>query len=187
LIEVLYETNLTPRDDAEIAALLENCFPTEYDGRSFFQQRPQLRVVWRAPEIVAHVAVFFRAIRLDDTLADIVGIGDVATLENHREQGLATVLLNHALAQAPAAPFAILIGRRSLYDRAGFRRAANPMVHVDLTAAWQRDAAADQGQIFGFVGIKPTRITYFSGASHPKPGAVEQWLEKVARQGARGI
>jgi NAD(P)H dehydrogenase (quinone) len=44
-----------------------------------------------------------------------------------------------------------------------------------------------KGQIFGFVGIRPTRITYFSGASHPKPGAVEQWLVKVARQGARGI
>ena len=34
-------------------------------------------------------------------------------------------------------------------------------------------------QIMGFVGIKPARITYFSGASHPKPGLVDRWMEKV--------
>lgn len=34
-------------------------------------------------------------------------------------------------------------------------------------------------QILGFVGIKPARITHFSGASHPKPGVVERWMDKV--------
>lgn len=34
-------------------------------------------------------------------------------------------------------------------------------------------------QILGFIGIKPARITLFSGASHPKPGAVERWLREV--------
>jgi len=38
-------------------------------------------------------------------------------------------------------------------------------------------------QILGFVGIKPARITHFSGASHPKPGAVEQWITKVKEFG----
>lgn len=41
------------------------------------------------------------------------------------------------------------------------------------------------GQIFGFVGIKPTRFTYFSGASHPKPGQVEGWVEKIRAIGAQ--
>lgn len=40
------------------------------------------------------------------------------------------------------------------------------------------------GQILGFVGIKPLRITQFSGASHPKAGAVQKWLRSVARIGA---
>ncbi len=39
-------------------------------------------------------------------------------------------------------------------------------------------------QILGFVGIKPARITHFSGASHPKPGAVERWKAEVERYGA---
>lgn len=34
-------------------------------------------------------------------------------------------------------------------------------------------------QIFEFVGIKPARITHFSGASHPKESQVEAWLTKV--------
>ncbi|WP_415922477.1 NAD(P)H-dependent oxidoreductase [Tateyamaria sp. SN6-1] len=41
------------------------------------------------------------------------------------------------------------------------------------------------GQVFGFVGIKPTRFTYFSGASHPKPGLVERWTREVQKIGAQ--
>ncbi len=34
-------------------------------------------------------------------------------------------------------------------------------------------------QIFGFVGIKPARLTHFSCASQPKPGAVARWVDRV--------
>ena len=34
-------------------------------------------------------------------------------------------------------------------------------------------------QILGFVGIKPTRFTHFTGASHPEPTAVENWVATV--------
>ncbi|MFK7944457.1 MAG: NAD(P)H-dependent oxidoreductase [Paracoccaceae bacterium] len=39
-------------------------------------------------------------------------------------------------------------------------------------------------QILGFVGIKPARVTHFSGASHPKPGLVERWQNRVRDFGA---
>lgn len=39
-------------------------------------------------------------------------------------------------------------------------------------------------QILGFVGIKPAKITYFAGASHPKPGLVERWIAEVQKCGA---
>lgn len=39
-------------------------------------------------------------------------------------------------------------------------------------------------QILGFVGIKPARITQFTGASHPKPGKVEKWISAVEKYGA---
>lgn len=38
-------------------------------------------------------------------------------------------------------------------------------------------------QILGFIGIKPAKITYFAGASHPKEGLVERWMDQVARIG----
>lgn len=42
-----------------------------------------------------------------------------------------------------------------------------------------------RGQILGFVGIKPARVSYFSGASHPKTGQVQRWLDRVAGLGAK--
>ncbi|MGC1495515.1 MAG: NAD(P)H-dependent oxidoreductase [Sulfitobacter sp.] len=42
-----------------------------------------------------------------------------------------------------------------------------------------------QGQILGFVGIKPTRFTYLAGASHPKPGQIEKWHDKVTTLGTK--
>lgn len=39
-------------------------------------------------------------------------------------------------------------------------------------------------QILEFVAIKPARIAHFSGASHPKPDAMERWISKVQKIGA---
>lgn len=41
-------------------------------------------------------------------------------------------------------------------------------------------------QIFGFVGIRPTRFTHFSGASHPKTGQVDTWLKRTSTLGSAG-
>ncbi|SNZ19497.1 NAD(P)H-dependent oxidoreductase [Cohaesibacter gelatinilyticus] len=42
-----------------------------------------------------------------------------------------------------------------------------------------------RGQILGFVGFKPTRITHFSGASHPEPATVEVWSKKISELGTQ--
>lgn len=42
-----------------------------------------------------------------------------------------------------------------------------------------------RGQILAFVGIKPAKVSYFAGASHPKAGQVQGWLETIAGLGAR--
>lgn len=36
-------------------------------------------------------------------------------------------------------------------------------------------------QILGFVGIKPSHLTWFSGASHPSSERVQQWIKKSTR------
>ena len=40
-------------------------------------------------------------------------------------------------------------------------------------------------QIFGFVGIRLSKIVHFSGASEPKPGMVDTWIAKVRLDGAQ--
>lgn len=41
-----------------------------------------------------------------------------------------------------------------------------------------------RGQVLGFVGFKPTRFTWFSGASYPKQVSVQKWITRVTRLGA---
>jgi len=38
-------------------------------------------------------------------------------------------------------------------------------------------------QLFGFVGIRPTRISHLNAASHPTPEKVSQWRRTAARLG----
>ncbi|MEM9782020.1 MAG: NAD(P)H-dependent oxidoreductase [Pseudomonadota bacterium] len=40
-----------------------------------------------------------------------------------------------------------------------------------------------RGQILGFVGFKPVRITFFAPASDPKPGAVDRLLAEMEQLG----
>ncbi|ODM45952.1 hypothetical protein A9320_07995 [Ruegeria sp. PBVC088] len=148
VIEVTAEHALTGEDEAQIAALLRASFPTDFGGRSFFQQRPHLRVVWRDGMILGHVALFYRAIRVDGQLIDVIGLGDVATAPEARGRGIATSLLDRVLAigKDSNAQFALLFGERRLYDRAGFRLAANTYIRIDMTGARTGDVARVQSR-----------------------------------------
>ncbi|WP_323767681.1 GNAT family N-acetyltransferase [Antarctobacter sp.] len=137
MIEEISEQCLTVEDEAEISALLEVCFPTDYGGRSFFKQRPHLRVIWREARIVGHVALFYRAVRLGDALVDVIGVGDVATLPEARGKGIGTQLIDRSAqtGRNSQAEFLLLFGARGLYDRAGFRPVTNPYRHVQMEGA----------------------------------------------------
>jgi putative NADPH-quinone reductase len=43
-----------------------------------------------------------------------------------------------------------------------------------------------KGQILGFCGFKPVKITFFAPASHPKPGAVDKLLAQMDALGRDG-
>ncbi len=131
------EMSLTPAHEAEIAALLARCFTTDFGGRSYFQQRHHLRIVARAPELVGHVALLYRAVRLGDALITIAGLAEVATDPAHRGKGIAATLLQAAIAEAKAsqAQFLVLFGTADLYAKAGFASQPNPMTWIDLTDA----------------------------------------------------
>lgn len=136
--ETIPEHLLTNADDVAIAGLLARCFKTDFGGRSFFQTRHSWRHLIRNDgQIVAHLAVQLRAVRLGEDLLTIAGIADVATDPDHRGLGHAATLLQAAIATArqSQASHVLLFGTAKLYPAAGFRPIRNPLTYIDLTGA----------------------------------------------------
>jgi predicted N-acetyltransferase YhbS len=136
-IDLIPELSLTSAHEAEIAALLARCFDTDFGGRSFYQQRHHLRILARDTDLIGHIALMLRAVRIGDELTDIAGLAEVATDPAHRGQGIAATLLQAAIAQAMASPaqFLLLFGTAQLYASAGFVAVRNPMRWIDLSGA----------------------------------------------------
>ena len=152
--EIIPEHLLTNADDAAIAGLLARCFTTDFGGRSFFQTRHSWRHLFRdRGQVIAHLAVQLRAVRLGEYLLTIAGIADVATAPNHRGQGHAATLLQAAITTARQSPAGqvLLFGTAKLYPAAGFRPIKNPLTYIDLTDArsgrLHRDRPEDHLQV----------------------------------------
>jgi predicted N-acetyltransferase YhbS len=138
-IETIPEMVLSAADDRQIAALLGICFPTDFGGRSYYMQRPHHRVVWREDgQIIGHMALFFRSIRIGEELVDIVGLGDVAAHPDARGRGVGGRLLGRAIELSKASPARhfLLFGTRSLYNALGFRTVKNTYRFVDMTGSF---------------------------------------------------
>lgn len=144
-IERIEELRLTAADDAGIAALLAASFGTEFGGRSYFMQRQHARLVARDPEIVGHVGLTFRAIRLGERLVPILGLADVATSAERRGQGIARMLVDATIAEGQSSPaeYIVLFGTAHLYAAAGFRAQPNRLRFVDMTDARTGKIAED--------------------------------------------
>jgi predicted N-acetyltransferase YhbS len=140
-IERIPEWMLTEADDRQIADLLARCFSTDFGGRSYFDNRQHLRLVYRQDRIVGHMALQFRAMRLGERSVTIAGLADVATDPEFRGQGIAGRLLQAALAEANAslAEFFLLFGTAKLYQAAGFGQVRNPTVWVDMRGSITRE------------------------------------------------
>ncbi|RYH01590.1 GNAT family N-acetyltransferase [Salipiger sp. IMCC34102] len=138
-IETIPEWALSVEDDAGIADLLDRAFGPDFGGRSFYKQRHHCRVLCRGEKgrVVGHIAVLMRDIRLGDRLVPITGLAEVATDPDRRGQGLATALLQEAIAtsRASLADFIVLFGDRPIYAGHGFVRANNTLTYTVLDDA----------------------------------------------------
>lgn len=136
-IERIEEMRLTREDEADIASLLDRAFGEGFNGRSFHMQRHHVRLVARDPEIVGHMALCLRAVRLGERLVDIVGLAEVASAPERRGEGIASRLMEAALAEARAteAEFFVLFGERPMYAGNGFEAFDNPLRWVELDHA----------------------------------------------------
>ena len=112
--EAIPEIELGPADEAMIADLLMRAFGPDFDGRSYYKQRPHLRLVIRDEgRIVGHMALVMRDIRLGERLCPIAGLAEVATDPERRGAGIASALLPEAIRRSTVEP-ARVIGRPEL-------------------------------------------------------------------------
>jgi predicted N-acetyltransferase YhbS len=135
--ERLEEVRLSAPDEAEIADLLSRCFDTDFGGRTAFRQRHHLRFIVRDQAIVGHLACTFRDIRQGSRLIPVIGLAEVATDPNHRGKGIASALLDAAIAEGRLGParFALLFGDAPIYARSGFQPVRNMMRYVEMDGA----------------------------------------------------
>lgn len=124
-IDAIAEIDLTQDDEARIGALLERSFGVDagYQGRSYHKQRHHLRLLAQDDgSLVGHLALCFRVIAMGGRPTPIIGVAEVATDPDHQGGGIATALLQAAIARARAtqAAFILLFGNRPIYERMGF-------------------------------------------------------------------
>lgn len=137
-IERIEEMRLTRADDVAIGRLLDAAFNTEFNGRSFYQNRHHTRLLVRqGGDVIGHMAVSVRAIRMGDTLCHAAGLAEVATHPDHRGEGIATALMHAAIGEARAsvADFFVLFGDQPLYAASGFVPFDNVVARQDMTDA----------------------------------------------------
>lgn len=130
---------LSPADEAQIAALLELAFDDGgFDGRSYYQQRHHVRLVARSPgQIVGHMALSIRDIRLGADLVTVIGLADVATHPYRRGEGIASALLHACIVEArqTTAAFFMLFGDAEIYAGNGFVPVGNSIRYISLLGA----------------------------------------------------
>ena len=159
-IQRIPEWQLTPALETEIATLLTLAFGEAFGGRSYYQQRHHIRFIARENgTLLGHMALCFRDVRLGDDLIPICGLAEVATAPDARGKGIATALLEDAIAASRTTPatFLVLFGSRPIYAGHGFQKHRNRVTYLDLENACtgQVEAKPDDGLMVLALSEKP--------------------------------
>lgn len=135
MIDSIAEWVLTPPDETQIAKLITLCFGDDFDNRSYYRQRPHLRLIYRQDgRIIGHIALLLRAVRLGAQMTDTIGLAEVCTHPDHRGTGIASHLLKAAISHARASQvtYLTLFGTAPLYAGHGFVRHSNLLTFVAM-------------------------------------------------------
>ncbi|BBM85525.1 GNAT family N-acetyltransferase [Candidatus Uabimicrobium amorphum] len=130
------EDQLTLDENAQIATLLDECFPDTFSGRTYFKQLPTFRfVAVQQNKIVGHVGVVYRMIRLGQKPQRIFGVVDLCVANSHRRHALGQKLMEAitCAAQKAHTDFVVLFADdHRLYKRLGFSLQANPCTYMAI-------------------------------------------------------
>lgn len=134
-IQRIEEARLTAEEEAEISVLLNSAFDTDFGVYSYYHQRHHVRLTARdGGQLVGHMALGLRCVRLGNEIVDIAALGEVATHPDWQGRGVASRLMTATLAEAEAMPaeFVVLFGDEKLYFGTGFEPKTNQMTWLDL-------------------------------------------------------
>lgn len=138
---IVDEQAMTPDLDARIRAGLCICFPKDRDtfsqSRAWHGSNPAFcAVVEEAGEVIAHVGVVDRTVRIADSPVRVAGVMNVFVLPSRRGLRLSDLATAAAMAEAAKRGFDLgllfctqpLVG---VYSRMGWILADNPVVRVE--------------------------------------------------------
>ena len=111
-----------PVRNAAVAGLLDTCFDSGHGGRTFHKQIPHGRLlVWSGSDLMGHVGMDYRVVRVGDATLPILGIVDLCVAPSARRQGIGATLLQRAEERARGQSFALAMADdHRLYLRTGY-------------------------------------------------------------------
>ena len=171
-VERIEEMRLTQVDEEQIGALLDRAFGADYEGRSYYQQRHHVRLIMRAgTEILGHIALSLRAIRMDEQIVQVAGLAEVGTDPHYRGKGIATKLMAAAIqeARASVASFVVLFGDQPLYAGSGFMTKRNILrftPFIDVRTVSIKEVAKEGLMIWSCRGLVPVSFALIDLAGH---------------------
>lgn len=138
---IVDERDMVPELDARIRDGLCVCFPNDREAfsqtRSWHGSHPAFSAILEeAGNVVAHVGVVDRTIRIDGSPVRAAGVMNVFVLPSHRGRGLSDVVMSAAMAEAARRGFdlGLLFCTRPLvaiYARMGWILIDNPIVRIE--------------------------------------------------------
>lgn len=137
-IDRIFEPDLSSANETAIAALLDAAFGGGYEGRSFYQQRPSVRfLLGDGKDIIGHIAICYRSVRLGERLLTVGGLIDVAVQPSRQGQGHAKQLLTdvEAWARNTKADALVLFGDHPVYAAMGYQSKSNVQRYTQLVGA----------------------------------------------------
>ena len=125
-IVTLTEHEISGDLQSQLAALLEECFPNWFAGRTYVKQLPHLRILaMDAGIVVGQVSIDGRIINVGGKVLSIFGVLDVAVSSDRQGNGIASTLLAEVerLARTGNREFLVVMAdRQNVYLKNGYSR-----------------------------------------------------------------
>ncbi len=126
MIQIFAERMLPAAVQDQLCPLLDKAFPGLFNGRTYVKQQPHFRIIIHAgSDVVGHVALDYRVIRIGAEVVRICFVIDFCVREDRRGQGIGSKLLEEAEVQARQAEVCFMVLMADLHDfygRHGFLR-----------------------------------------------------------------